>query len=730
MIGLEDILHYASFLDDETRLEYIGYIYNIAVASMPPPVHDFLERARRELSDPRCFYQALLTQSGESGFLGQPIGKVTSRRLDGLATRLRTLADNEKAQKIYNSNFPLEELAPQVEGMMKTCPKRVYNSYKKYFAGCCQNSIARLYFLICLTDKETADYPSLGSKYNSVMYQSLDKVKELIEKLATDSDSIDGALFSSKWSTLGLENDALYLYKKLNYFPLFKALELEMENQDPRDVEINRSCLNIWSTNGMRRMDYMASTLDLSRERVRQLRNSSLEKITNLATGIVSKGIASFETYDLTSEHEIGSIAKREETHFNINFVSWILSLFREDYVLVGDYTTAFLKFPPSRVQLYLVPANLSKVFDFEALLANIERLLSRKRVNDYRADLEAFVEEFFLREVPPAIKASATEECRRIFMRGYPNCINNNRLLFVANARKKVPDIIEDVIREFNRPMTAEELCNILNERYPGLNQTPTKVGVNALRNNNISPISRTSTYTLNEWEDTNKRGGTLRELAAEYLNGLDEPLAPIADICGYISNFRSNVSESSIQANLLAESSCMFSLYRREDMYYIGLTNLVSDPSYEIIEREQRIRRSFAESIELLEKFIRNSGRFPYSSGVDEEEKRLHRFYNTAKSNRARGVLSEDERAEVERIDSTYADCHIRKEKVVSWRQHFDNFARFITIDEVLPPADSAEYLWFKENERKLRQGRLSPSKTSEFSALVKIVSRMQPK
>lgn len=89
-------------------------------------------------------------------------------------------------------------------------------------------------------------------------------------------------------------------------------------------------------------------------------------------------------------------------------------------------------------------------------------------------------------------------------------------------------------------------------------------------------------------------KRGGTIRDLAVEYLNSLFQPIAPLTDICDYIAKFREDVKESSVKANLLAEANNRFSLYYKGDVLHIGFTDTNYGEEYVMQEKRQG-RRPF---------------------------------------------------------------------------------------------------------------------------------------
>ena len=253
-----------------------------------------------------------------------------------------------------------------------------------------------------------------------------------------------------------------------------------------------------------------------------------------------------------------------------------------------------------------------------------------------------------------------------------------------------------------------------------------PSKIGPNALRNSNIIAVSRTSTYALTEWDSTEKRGGTIRDLVAEYLNSLFQPIAPLTDICEYVAQFRDEVKESSVKTNLLAEASNRFCLYYKGDTIYIGFSDYPFGEEYEQQEKRKNGRRSFKDSINILEDFIKEKGRFPHSSGVDEEEVRLSRFYIVAKANQRKGYLSDEDLAELERINTNYGQFKFKKGRI-SWEDRFERFVKYITDKDRLPFRSSKEFAWYEETRDLYDAGELEPTRAQSFSYLIKIVERM---
>lgn len=155
------------------------------------------------------------------------------------------------------------------------------------------------------------------------------------------------------------------------------------------------------------------------------------------------------------------------------------------------------------------------------------------------------------------------------------------------------------------------------------------------------------------------------------------------------------------------------------------MGYTAYHFDVSFKIIEKRQG-SRSFNESIDHLEEFIKTQGHFPFSSGVDSEEIHLNRFYVITKAKLKKGILRPQKLAELERIDEQYLNIKQKKEQG-SWNDHLENFISYITLHDQLPHPRSLEYKWFEENKKLFLNGMLNTEQNQAFAIVDKIVNRM---
>ncbi len=711
------------------NLPFLNYVFNNIVGKQHRSTSDFLRIIKSSYPSELSFYWMFLNIDAISIQRKLGVGVVESKKVARLFEMFKQIIERPGSLLCFNSPDRAQLFTPVLEKRLSREHIRIYHAYQQYMEDC-KGSILNFYLSIA------------GSLSSDIKFSGLNKEKSLgllnlflttldeIDAFLVASDSPDSVEYKSVKHNLPFSEEFLLsaeeLSEKIGHFPLFSAINELYQKLEDRDKVISISLLNFFYNKSIKDLTEVAESLGITRERARQLKIKLLNKVIALPAPLVGANLLGDYHYSAQSEADFRHIREEESVDFSNDYIIVCLSVLEPSLALIGDIENALTKPYNTSNRLYLVPQEIAEIFDFSKFISVIEEMKSEKRYAPYRNDLDSFVRGLLTNEVTDDYFYSIVKECRLILSRTYPDNIVNSQVVFVANARKNIPYLIEDILREFNRPMHSEELCSVFNERYPDIEQDQIKIGANALRNKNIVAISRTSTYTLAEWSSGEKRGGTIRELAEEYLNTLALPIAPLSDICEYVSQFRNNVKEDSVKANLLLESSNRYSAYYKDDIVYIGLTDYQFGEEYSRQDKRHPGRRSFDESINLLEKFIKENNRFPYGSNVEDDEKRLNRFYYTTKAQLNKGLLSVEEISQIERIDQLYGHLKLKKERI-SWEEYFERFVKYITDNDALPRLSSKERKWFEDNKAIYEAGGLQSDRAGSFSYLVKIIKHI---
>lgn len=716
------------------NVPFLNYIYDNIVTKEYPASAILLNVLRGRSEYANIFYEKVLDMDIPKARKELGISEVSAKEVKKLCDMMRTIVQHPGTRHVFEESDKAAHFASNIEKIMATEHIRTYHSYKKFMESC-NDSVLDFYLNVVGISHMTVKFPGLNPSKSQALLNLFLSILPQIDSFLAGAKTSPAVMYNSQLHKLNLtdeqRDDIVNRAERCGHFPLFTGIYYLMSQMDERKLKIARNGLNIVYGKSVQDLTDIAHSLSISRERVRQLRNNCLDDILSYPRKIFRAGLLDEYVYAGQSEYDFKHIRTEEGVEYSNEYITVCMAISNPNWHIIGDYRKALLKTSGAVRRLYLVPSKVHNIFDFNMFILVVEDMLNEKRFYPYRDDLETFVRGLIKKSVTEEDFYDIVKECRQILLKGYPDNIINSQIYFPANARKTIPNLIEDILREYNRPMTAEEICEQLNQRYPDLEQIPSKIGSNALRNSNIVAVSRSSTYALAEWNYTEKRGGTIREIVEEYLNSLMEPIATLSDICEYVAKYRDNVKESSVKSNLLAESTNKFSLFYKGDVMYIGYSDYTFDESYVLQEKRQG-RRSFKDSVALLEKFIQDNQRFPYSSGVSAEEIRLNRFLGVCKTNIRKGLLEPYEQAAIERIENEYEQYKGKKERVTKedtapWMDCLEKYVTYITINETLPPANSEEALWYEENKALYDENYLSPDKRIAFATLVKIVRKI---
>lgn len=714
---------------DEDEIRFLAYVYDKIVTPEFPASAILLSELRSRSASERVFFDKVLNTGTAAARKEMGIGEVSAKEVVRLGDMMRRIVSHPGTRQVFFNADKAALAAPVIDRRLKSEHIRAYHSYQKFLESC-HGSMVDFYLSVAGLSGETVKFQGLNHNASKVLLDVFSGFLPEIDAYVNGDVSQYELSFVPVLIQLKLSDEQVEtivrIAKRCNHYPVFTTLSFLIDNwTNDRQKEIIRRSLKTVHGKPAEDLNDVAKSLNLSRERVRQLREDCFTILGKYPQMFKGMGLLDGYKYETQSEYDFNRIREEEEVDFSNEYITVCIPHIDSELTLLGDARKALIQTAVSATRLYLVSKRAARSFKFDKFLNAVEEMLEEKRFYPYRDDLETFVRSLLHKEIPDEDFYAIVKECRQILQKGYPENIINSQIYFPANARKTIPNLIEEILREYNRPMTAEEICEELNKRYPDLEQIPSKIGPNALRNSNIVAVGRSSTYALAEWNYTEKRGGTIRDLAVEYLNSLFLPIAPLTDICDYIAKFREDVKESSVKANLLAEANNRFGLYYKGDVLHIGFTDRNYGEEYELREKRQG-RRPFKDSIDRLEQFIKANDRFPYTAGVEGEEARLSRFYSVAKGNQKKGTLSPEELAELERIDETYGHLRVKKERV-TWDERLERFAKHITENESLPYPSSKEYAWFEENRALYEAGELEPVRAQSFAFLLKILRRM---
>ncbi|MBL7689987.1 MAG: winged helix-turn-helix domain-containing protein, partial [Flavipsychrobacter sp.] len=367
------------------------------------------------------------------------------------------------------------------------------------------------------------------------------------------------------------------LLKQSNHqFPVLKFFQLLIQNTDmldSRDKFLLIKKYGIFISEKTLSSDEIATALDISKERVRQIlaADALLEKIEQsfraismiLARYGINHKTKWFNETDLVvlDESNINGI---ERTEFSLSFLYIFASVLNPEYVT--------LEIPDSECERILVKKEIISVVDLREITEVIQKVISTKIDESFEINLQGFISNY--RKTPDIEEALfqrivfATEE---ILVKAFSIISDTNgNILINRNTKKKVWESIFEVLQSSGNPMHVSEIAFEL--QRIGIKADINSVKSNMLRLDNIFVLAGPSTYGLKKWVDEGRIiGGTIKNIVEEYIRDKGEP-CHIRELTNFVNRYR-ETSYNSIFTNIQNDPAGKFKYYGQG---YYGLSKV----------------------------------------------------------------------------------------------------------------------------------------------------------
>lgn len=437
---------------------------------------------------------------------------------------------------------------------------------------------------------------------------------------------------------------------------------------DETQTVIVKRALKLFNNQKELTLDEIAEQVNLSRERVRQIRKLCLEELFNKLLFISNFNDDLFQKYSIDVESMyieintdiLNKINQSNNTNFSREFITFILSAYLKDsFSLVGNYEDVLQpKYFNSRNRhnwnnFYLIEKELSLEFDFTSFTNDISNRVSDRIEESYSFNFKSYLSKFlsnnnidFLDLLFPICEEIINEEFE-IYLDLEEN-IN-----FIINTTRQAHEYAFEALENLGKPSKVKEIFEKVIELHPNYDTEEAKIRVSMKRKNGFVPIGRKSVFGLKKWESEldNFKGGTIRDIVEEYLMQFAVP-KHISDITEHVLKYRPKSNQYSILQNLKLDESGLYIFFKGS---HIGLTTKKYESDFKKISEVQKTdRKTWEERFKILQNFVSIEKRLPFSNGVPEKEIKLYRWLNVQKSKQKKGKLSKNK---VEKLNSLIA-------------------------------------------------------------------------
>jgi len=461
--------------------------------------------------------------------------------------------------------------------------------------------------------------------------------------------------------------------------------------------------LNVFKSDNIPSLDDMATELNYTRERVRQIREKCYDELFGKVCVLKNFEDDLYQNYEIdvnddcliiTNEkaHELNYLY---DTHFSKNFLAYLFSIYlSDDFATVGNIKDAMIRkqFNASNRHnwrnIYLVKKDYSQLIDFEKLVEDIS-FRKRERIDEtYKFSFKSYMARFFnvndftsIDVISPFCEKLVGEELN-IYLD------LDDYITFNRNTVKQVYEYSFEALEKLGKPSKVSEIHQKVIEIYPNYNTDENSIRASMKRERGFVPIGRRSIYGLKKWENEidDFKGGTIRSITQEYLESSNTP-KHIKQITEHILQYRPKSNESSISANLKLDESGVFKFFEKS---HVGLSFKKYDSSFLLVnKRDSSTKKSWEESFQLLINFIDEHSRLPYSSGCSKDEKTLYRWYNIQNRKVQNKTLDPEKIDSIKSVMNRFSNSS-RKRKTNSTERYVE-LNNFVKNQKRLPSANN---------------------------------------
>lgn len=489
-------------------------------------------------------------------------------------------------------------------------------------------------------------------------------------------------------------------------------------------------------------LDEIAEQVDLSRERVRQIRKICLKELFSKLLFISNFNDDLFQNYNIDTQSSyieintdiLEKINNLNHTDFSREFTTYILSAYlHKSFTLIGDYEDILqFKYFNSRNKhnwnnFYLVDKKLASEIDFTFFMDDVSSRLNDKIEESYSFNFKSYLSKFLINNNVEILDL-LSPICERVVNDEFEIYLDlDENLNFKRNSSKQAHQYAYEALQELGKPSTVKEIFDMVIELHPNYNTEEAKIRASMKRKNGFVPVGRKSVFGLKKWENEleNFKGGTIRDIVEEYLMQFSTP-KHISDITEYILKYRPKSNQYSILQNLKLDESGLYIFYKDS---HVGLASKKYDSDFKKISEVTRTdMKTWEEMFEVLQNFISINQRLPFSNGVPEEEIKLYRWINLQHYKQKIGKLEKFKEEKLNSLLPKKPSRNVRRR--VNSQEKYEELISFVSINHRLPSANKngEESLYqFCYKQRKLFEANELDSKEEiKFIEVAKLLQK----
>lgn len=355
---------------------------------------------------------------------------------------------------------------------------------------------------------------------------------------------------------------------------------------DENQTNVIKKALKLFDNQKELTLDEIAEQVNLSRERVRQIRKLCLDDLLNKLLFISNFNDDLFQKYSIDVEsmsieittNILAKINQSNKTNFSREFTTYILSAYLKDsFAIVGNYEDVLQpKYFNARNRhnwnnFFLVQKELASEIDFNSLTNDISNRINDRIEESYSFNFKSYISKFLTNKNVDILDL-LFPICEKIINEEFEIYLDlDENINFKRNTTRQAHEYAFEALEHLGKPSKVKEIFEKVIELHPNYDTEEAKIRVSMKRKNGFVPIGRKSVFGLKKWESEldNFKGGTIKDVIIDFLKTQKEP-THIAKVLEHLEKFRQEKDERSVITNLKVDPMKRFLIFNQG---FIGL-------------------------------------------------------------------------------------------------------------------------------------------------------------
>lgn len=434
------------------------------------------------------------------------------------------------------------------------------------------------------------DIKNVGTKTVTELKSFIHTITEFIEKVAEVESENDLVALRNRFfieKTFSISSIPNEILESQSIFSLVDFLISKDAIFDKNENIIFQKAFKIYDKQPELTLDDIAEEINISRERVRQIRKNILKKnviknfefVKNIEDDLHQKYDIDQNQHLVIIDDDLNNLINSvNNTNFSNAFNTLITySFISNKFDLVGEIEDVLqAKYFNSRSRhnwknIYLVNKNLSSKFDFSNFINNLNNRIQERNEEDYSFNFKGYLNNFMTikdNSILPIIFPIA----EKIVNLEFDLFIDlDENITFKSKTLKQVSEYAIDALGKLGIPSKLEDIYRLIERDFPEATKNSTALRGSLQKSPEIIYFGRSSLYGLKKWEIEKEgiKGGTIKDIIIDFIIDKKHPLH-VSLIMEHLRKYRGDRDEKSIITNLKVDPHDRFIVFSQS---FIGL-------------------------------------------------------------------------------------------------------------------------------------------------------------